>query len=449
MTKTLETLRKATLGTEWEENLYLVGGYIRDQLLGLVHNADIDLVTTRSAPGLAEFLFAQGVADCAPVTYPRFGTAMVRIEGTNIELVTARKESYGPESRKPEVKPATLEEDANRRDFTVNALMRNLHTGELLDLTGRGQTDLKLRLLRTPTDALVTFRDDPLRMLRAVRFRWQLGFNPAPGLYEAIRVDATRLAVISAERIQEEFVKMLSQPTAASALRDLMDLGLLPQFLPEAVAMVGIDQGHFHSADVWNHTLAVIENLAAGDPLLTLAALLHDIGKPETKTVDAAGNIRFFGHEAVGAAMASRIMRRLKFGNEDVATVERLVKGHMRLGSAPEFTASAARRLIRDLDSDLDRLLALVEADSSALKEGVKSLNLDQVRARIAEVRAVTPRDRLESPLNGEEIMEALGIDAGPEVGKAKSYLTERVIEGDLAPDDKVAAKTMLARFRE
>lgn len=442
----LEAVKRSTLGTEYEGDLHVVGGYVRDELLGLEPGNDADLVTTHDAPKLAELLHATGVTDHPPVTYPRFGTAMVVINGMNIEFVTARRESYDPNSRKPNVEPATLEEDAARRDFTVNALLRNLHDGQLSDPTGLGLADLNAKLLRTPLDPVRTFRDDPLRMLRAIRFRWHLGFEPAAGLYEAVSREAERLGVISAERIKDELLKMLVRPSAAEALADLMKTGLLAQFAPELVEMRGVEQGSYHHLDVWEHTLAAVRNLPPGDNLLTLATLLHDLGKPATRMLDAKGQTRFFGHEAVGAKMAAEVLRRLKFSNDDVDTVARLVKNHMRLGTSPEFSPAAARRLIRDLGDDLPRLLELVEADAGALKVGVRALDLSHIRKRIAEVQASTPRETLDSPLSGEQIMELLGVAAGPEVGQAKAFLLEAVLDGNLAPNDIENAKKLLLR---
>ena len=443
----LEAVRQATVGTRYEGDLYIVGGYVRDELLGLEHGSDADLVTTHDAPALAELLHAKGLTDEAPVTYPRFGTAMLAIDGLTIEFVTARKESYDPLSRKPSVEAATLMEDAARRDFTVNTLLRGLHDDHLSDPTGVGLQDLSTKTLRTPRAPDLTFRDDPLRMLRAVRFRWQLGFEPAPGLYEGIRKEAERLKIVSAERIKDEWLKMLATSTAADALADLMTTGLLAQFAPELVAMKGVEQGSYHHLDVWNHTLAAVRNVTSGDTLLNLATLLHDVGKPSTKMLDEKGQTRFFGHETIGAKIAQDLLRRLKFSNSDVEAVSRLVKNHMRLGSSPELSATAARRLIRDLGDDLPRLLALVDADANALKAGVRVLNLDQIRARIEEVQRQTPKETLESPLSGEEIMAYLGVPSGPEVGHAKAFLVEAVLDGQLDPGDSEKAKKILRTY--
>lgn len=440
----LETIRQVTTGTSFEGDLWLVGGAVRDELLGLPAKADYDLVTRGSSAELARLLFEHGVSEIAPVTYERFGTAMVRIAGVDVEIVTARRESYDETSRKPNVEPASYEEDASRRDFTVNTLMRGLHSGELRDPLGLGLSDLRDRVLRTPLDPAETFRDDPLRMLRAVRFRWKLGLAPAPGLYEAIRAMRPRLAIISMERVRDELTKMLALPAAPDCLRDLMDLGLTDLFAPELRPMVGCEQGHYHHLDVWDHTLLVLRNAGHHDLLLSLAALLHDVGKPPTRAVDAQGQIRFFGHEAAGAEISYELLRRLKFPQREVDVVVLLVKNHMRLGSAPEFTASAARRLIRDLDDQVERLLALVEADASALRPGVRAMDLGPIRNRLEEVRTQTPPETLVSPLTGQEIMALADLSSGPEVGRLKNWLTEKVLEGELAPDDKAGAVRLL-----
>ncbi len=444
----LAKIAAATQDTAFENQLWLVGGAVRDELLGLPLKNDFDLVTTEGAPKLAQLLFDKGVTKSPPVVYTRFGTAMLHVEEVNVELITARKESYESESRKPDVEPATLEEDAERRDFTVNTLLLNLHTNELRDPLGMALDDLKSKVLRTPLDPVATFHDDPLRMLRAVRFRWQLGFEPAPGLYEAVTKTKGRLKIISAERIRDEFVKMLALETAADALKDLMNLGLFEVFAPELAAMADVEQGKYHHLDVWNHTRLVVQNAGPGDLILTLAALLHDVGKPPTRMVDEKGNTRFFGHESVGAEMTREFMRRLKFSEKDVETVSRLVKNHMRLGSAPVFTPTAARRLIRDMDDDLERLLKLVEADASALKAGVRVFDLKAIRAQIEQVGTLTPRQTLESPLTGEEIMEIVGSPPGPEIGRLKHLLTEKVLDGELAPGDREEASRIIKAIR-
>jgi poly(A) polymerase len=422
---------------------------VRDELLGIPHENDFDLVTRGSSAELAHLLRDKRLSSIPPVTYERFGTAMVRVHDTNVEIVTARRESYEEGSRKPTVEAATYEEDAARRDFTVNTLMRSLHTQELWDPLGSGVRDLEGKVLRTPLDPVETFRDDPLRMLRAVRFRWKLDFQPADGLYEAIRTTRERLRVISYERVRDELLKMLQQPTGPEALNDLMDLGLVEMFAPELVPMKGCEQGKWHHLDVWEHSLLVLKNVGSLDPILSFAALLHDVGKPSTRAIDENGDTRFFSHEVVGASMAEKLLKRLRLAQTDIEPVALLVRNHMRLGSFDTFTPSAARRLLRDLGDNTERLLTLVEADANALKAGVRVMDLAKIRQRLEEVQAQTPRETLESPLSGEEIMEVLSLTPGPQVGKFKGILTEKVLEGELAPGDKDAAKDLLRSLAE
>lgn len=443
----LEIIRNAIAGTPFEGQVWLVGGAVRDELLGVKGSNDFDLVTELNALELAQLLWKVGASEIAPVTYPRFGTALVRTSGMDIELVTARRESYDEDSRKPDVVPATLLEDARRRDFTVNALMRNLGSEELFDPLEVGVSDLDARILRTPLDPAATFRDDPLRMLRAVRFVWLLRFEPAPGLYEAIRVEAGRLSIISGERIREEFLKMLRLGDADRALEDLRTTGLLAQFAPELEAMKGVEQGGYHHLDVWDHTRLAVRKAPLGDDLVRLAVLLHDVGKPPCRSIDANGNTRFFQHERVGAEMTLEIMERLRFSGEETETVAKLVRNHMRLQTTPELSPSAARRLVRDLGPDLDRLMEVVEADASALKPGVKVMDVGAIRRRIEEVAAATPAQTLESPLSGDEIMRICGLEPGPEVGKRKAWLLEQVLEGRLAPGDGEEAARLLKEF--
>lgn len=439
----LRQLADLLIGTEYERQVWLVGGAVRDELLGLPSTSDVDLVTELDALKLAQDVAEK--ANCAPPdVYPRFGTAMVRLGTLNVEFVTARKESYSPESRKPEVETASLTDDALRRDFTVNSLMKNLHSGELIDHTGMGLADLKSRILRTPLEPEQTFFDDPLRMLRAVRFRWKLGFEYAPDLKSALSAQVERLKSISWERIHDEFEKCILGPNPTGALNDLHEFRLLEQFAPELAAMKGVEQGKYHESDVWGHTMRVIENAAEADLVLRLSCLFHDIGKPPTRTIDTNGDIRFFSHETVGADMAADILDRLKFGRLTVLRVKRLVKNHMRFGSASKFSDSAARRVIREMEDDLDLLLKLVEADASALKAGVRVFDLGEVKATLARVRLATPAQRLASPLTGEEIMELLGASPGPIIGEAQKHLLELVLDGALIPDDKESAAERL-----
>lgn len=439
----LERLKDALLGTPYQGHVWLVGGYVRDQLLGFESGSDIDLATELEVGPLVKLLHETGVSG-PPQVYPRFQTAMVQIDALNLEFIQARKESYQRDSRKPKVVPGTMRDDAFRRDFTVNALSRNLHTGETADLTGLGLADLHAKLLRTPLDPETTLKDDPLRILRAVRFRWRLGFNYHDSLEQALRVSASRLGVISGERIREEMLKILSHPSAPEALADMMQLGLFHAILPEFEAMVGVEQGKYHHLDVWDHTLLVLRHAGCEDPILSLACLLHDIGKPQTRTVDIDGNTRFFQHERVGAEMVGPILRRLRWSSSDAQRVALLVRNHMRLASAPKLTPAAARRLVRDLGDELERLLLLMDADAKALKPGVRTLDITVIRARIDDALRAVPREKMVSPLDGDTIASLLSLEPGPMIGELKQALADRVLDGTLSPEDIESAKGQL-----
>ncbi|CCW36336.1 uncharacterized domain HDIG-containing protein [Chthonomonas calidirosea] len=450
----IHRLREATRGTPYEGRLYLVGGLLRDRELGIPSSPDLDIVLEGDAVELAYFLHKKGLSTHAPVVYPRFGTARITVAtaqgvACTVELVSARAESYRPESRKPEVQFAGLREDVYRRDFTINTLLENLHTGELLDLTGLALADLRAKIIRTPLDPAVTFYDDPLRMLRAVRFAARFDFEIEPKTKEGIMKEAYRLSppTISYERIRDEFVKivLLDGPKAHRGLQMLLELKLLHQFLPEMVEMVGCQQGGWHRYDVWDHTLVALECLPPNASLtLRLGLLWHDIGKPRTRT-EVQGQIRFYHHATVGAEMVREMMRRLKFSNEEIEGVTTLVKLHMRPGEyRPDWSDAAVKRLIRECGPYLEDLLTLAECDVAAtvVPEQARA-DIAGLRARIAQLNADSVRS-LQSPLDGKTIMQLLNVKPGPVVGQAKEFLINEVIEGRLAPDDREAAKQKL-----
>jgi len=439
----LQRLRVGLAGTPYEGKVYLVGGYVRDKLLKRRLPSDVDLVLEGDALQLAQFLYERGLADHPPVTYPRFGTAMVHLGEIAVELVTARAESYHDASRKPAtVKPATLYEDALRRDFTVNTLLENLHTGAIVDPLGVGLSDLQARRLRTPRDPHETFYEDPLRMLRAVRFAVQLDFTLDPVAVQAIREQAERLKIVSIERIQAEFTRLMDSPPAAAGLQMLLEVGLLAQFAEPLLPMVGCTQNDYHLYDVWGHSLKTVEYV---DPSgltmpaweLRLAALLHDVGKPATKTVDEDGAIHFYEHDRVGAQIAREWLRSLRYSNETIERITTLVRMHMRPGFyTPQWSDAAVRRLIRDAGDLLEPLLRLVEADIQAQRHDVIHADIAALRQRIAQVQATQPATHWRSPLTGEQIMQRFGLKPGPLVGQLKRYLEEQVIGGTLHPDD-------------
>lgn len=454
-------LRAATENSPYHGRLYLVGGMLRDRALGLPLSGDIDLVLEGDAVGLARFLYERGLSRHYPVLYPRFGTAMLTLEaeGTEcaVELVTARSESYHVDSRKPDVRPGTIQDDVLRRDFTINTLLENVHTGELLDVTGRALRDLSDRVLRTPVEPRITFFDDPLRMLRAVRFAARLGFEIEGATWDAIRSETARLRppAIAWERIREEFVKIAGLPAARfrRGMELLLESGLLAEFLPEMLPMIGCTQGAWHSHDVWTHTLTALEALPDDARVeLRLGLLWHDIGKPPTrvKTNDAKG-VRFTGHATVGATMVREIMGRLKFSNDEIRDVTTFVRLHMRLGEyRSEWTDASVKRLIRDCGEYLDELFVLTRCDQSAIDlPSEYHYLLGSLRERVDRLNASSNVLRITSPLNGDEIMEALSTGPGPHLQAAKDFLTNEVIDGRLAEGDKTTAREALKRWWE
>lgn len=451
---TLQRLRDATRNTPYENRLYLVGGLLRDRALGLPLTNDLDLVLEGDALELARFLYEKGLSPHYPVLYPRFGTAMIHVgdnvQSSAVELVTARAESYQPDSRKPDVRQGTLQDDVFRRDFTINTLLENLHSGELLDLTGRALTDLKAGIIRTPLEPRITFFDDPLRMLRAVRFAARFGFTIETETWRAICAEAARLCppAISAERIRDEFVKIIRLPGAnvRHGLERLLESNLLAQFLPDMLPMVGCMQGGWHLYDVWAHTLVAMECLPDDAPLETrLGMLWHDVAKPATRTVSERG-IHFYGHQGVGAEMTREMMNRLKFSNEEIRDVSALVALHMRLGEyKAHWTDASVKRLIRDCGDYLDALFTICLCDMSAMNVPPEdAVDLSALRARIDALNALTNVARITSPLDGREIMAILEVGQGPHLKAAKEFLTNEVIEGRLAEGDKEAAATIL-----
>jgi poly(A) polymerase len=411
---------------------WAVGGYVRDRLLGRSHS-EIDVVVADGrGPELAE-RFAQLAGSARPVVFERFGTAQVVWQGRAIEFASARSESYQPDSRKPEVRTATIEDDLRRRDFTVNTLLMTFD-GRVEDRLGGGLADLEARLLRTPLDPAATFNDDPLRMLRGIRFAAELDFRLDPSLPPAMRSLAERLRppVVSVERVSDELRKMLLSERPKLALELLDECGLLPEVLPEVAACKGVLQGGFHTHDVLGHTLLAV-SLTPPDLVARLAALLHDVGKPATAAPDGG----FLGHEKVGAEMATTALTRLRFPNAVIERVSRLVLLHLRpVYYAPEWTDGAVRRLARDAGPDLDALMQLARADigASAYDQAEK---LDELARRLEEARGERP-SRLHAEITGRDIMRIRGLPPGPEVGRLKARLDELVLEGEVEPDREV-----------
>ena len=435
---------------------YLVGGYVRDLLLGrAVKDVDVTVI----GDGVA---FAREVASSlgvkTVVVFEKFGTAMLPLEGGKIEFVGARKESYTRESRKPEVSPAPLAGDLARRDFTVNAIAVSLNGGrygEVVDPLG-GRKDIDSRILRTPLDPDRTFDDDPLRMMRALRFAAVLGFGIEPGVLEAITRMADRLAIVSSERITDEFMKILMAPKPSVGLALIQKTGLTPHVFPELSDMVGVEQRKdYHHKDVFLHTLKVVDHISetTDDVWLRFAALVHDIAKPRTKAFKEGVGWTFHGHEDLGARMMKSIFRRLRLQKDRLHYVEKLVRLHLRpmVLVSEEITDSALRRLLFEAGDDIDDLMKLCRADitSQNPRRVVRYLkNYDIVMEKLREVEE---KDRLRNwqpPVRGEEIMQVCGIGPGPVIGVLKRAIEDAILEGSI-PNEHGPALEFLLKIKD
>jgi poly(A) polymerase len=413
----------------------VVGGYVRDRLLGgdrANHIREADILVE----GQGAIQLAAAVGDALklhpPVIFERFGTAHLDLDSIHaLEFVSSRVERYDRTSRKPEVSPGTLEDDVMRRDFTVNTLLMEWD-GTVLDLTGRGLDDLKARRIVTPLQPEATFDEDPLRMLRAVRFATTLQFSLDASVEAAIRDHAARLQppTVSMERIRDEFSKLLVAERVHDGLELLDTTRLFARILPELEAGKGMQQGGWHSHDVFGHAL-LAASLAPADLVTRLAALLHDVGKPAVHEL-RDGKPTFIGHQDVGATMAGPALRRLRYPGEVIDAVTRLIRLHMRpIQYDPQgWEDKAVRRLVRDAGDQLDRLLALARADMRASHyPDVKKIDDLEARVERLDAEAIAA---IRSPLTGEDLMTRTGRPAGPWIKRVKSALEDAIVDGTL-----------------
>jgi poly(A) polymerase len=442
----LETI--AAEARRLEVEAYLVGGFVRDRLLGGAQGHDIDLVTVGVDPMPLLGAVASVFGWHPPERFERFGTAQIRGGTWIVEGVRARAERYDPESRNPDVRPGTLAEDIWRRDFTVNALCQSLE-GEVLDLTGKGITDLLDGVLRTPLDPAETFAEDPLRMFRAARFVARLGFTLAPGTIEAMRAQAARTSILSIERVSDELRRLLEAPHPSAGIAVLRDGGLLELVLPELVAGIGIEQGGYHTHDVYGHTLGTVD-AAPPDLVTRTAALLHDIAKPPTHVIAPDGRHTFYDHPQLGADMARAILTRWRFSNGEIDDVSRLVRLHLRpiQYDRETFSDTAVRRLIRDAGPLRSKMLDLARADTTASAYPTLE-ELDELAERMDRLDAGGVVSAMADPLSGEELMAMAGRGPGPWVGKAKAAIREAVIEGTIPPAERAPARAWVEAHPE
>jgi poly(A) polymerase len=419
--------------------LYLVGGIVRDQLLGreLTDASDIDLTTDARPPEIKRLVAP--LADAVWTQGERFGTIGAKVGGRAFEITTHRADVYHPESRKPEVAFGDrINDDLARRDFTVNAMALSVPDHELVDPHG-GAADLAAGRLRTPLAPEVSFTDDPLRMLRAARFLAGYGLEPDAELVAAVRANAPRLEIVSAERIRIELDKLMVLPDPSAGLWFAVDTGLADEFLPELGAMRLEQDPVHHHKDVLAHTIAVVAKTSP-DRLLRLSALLHDVGKPKTRSFEAGG-VSFHHHEVVGARMARDRMQALKYSNDDVAVVRKLVYLHLRFHTYRlGWTDAAVRRFVRDAGDELDRLIELTRCDCTtrnARKAATLSRRMDELEERIVRLQAEEAVKALRPDLDGQQVMDHLGIGPGRHVGEALAFLLElRLDEGPLGDDE-------------
>lgn len=430
---------------EKNQTVYIVGGYVRDLLMQRKAPTDIDFVTEQSGIELAKAV-GKELGDLKVSVFKTYGTAMIKYKDLDLEFVGARKESYSENSRKPAVETGTLEDDQKRRDFTVNALAISLNEenfGELID-PFNGREDMQNKILKTPLEPAQTYSDDPLRMMRAIRFASVLHFNIEENSLEAIKQEAERIKIVSMERIMVEFNKIMLSEKPSVGLKLMEKTTLLEKIIPELTALKGIEEveGQTHKDNFW-HTLEVVDNISKNTDNLWLrwAALLHDIGKAPTKKFVEKIGWTFHGHEFLGSKMVKNLFTRLKLPlGTDMKYVQKMVKLSSRpIALIDDGTSdSALRRLLFDAGEDLEDLFTLCKADittKNASKQEKFKKNFEYVAKKIKEVEEKDHVRNFQPPISGEEIMEMFQLKPGREIGILKEKVKEAILEGEIAND--------------
>lgn len=430
---------------ENNQTVYIVGGYVRDLLMQRKAPTDIDFVTEQSGIELAKAV-GKELGDLKVSVFKTYGTAMIKYQDLDLEFVGARKESYSEDSRKPAVETGTLEDDQKRRDFTVNALAISLNSenfGELID-PFNGREDMQNKILKTPLEPAQTYSDDPLRMMRAIRFASVLHFEIEKNSLEAIKQEAERIKIVSMERIMVEFNKIMLSEKPSVGLKLMEETTLLEKIIPELTALRGIEEveGQTHKDNFW-HTLEVVDNISKNTNNLWLrwAALLHDIGKAPTKKFVEKIGWTFHGHEFLGSKMVKNLFTRLKLPlGTDMKYVQKMVKLSSRpIALIDDGTSdSALRRLLFDAGEDLEDLFTLCKADittKNASKQEKFKKNFEYVAKKIKEVEEKDHIRNFQPPISGEEIMEMFSLKPGREIGILKEKVKEAILEGEIAND--------------